>query len=788
MELTSIRVGLSQRQVLQRRQPIVPAWRSEMRVIGRALLNQCASFFSILLVVAGAFSYVLDNIIDAWIFWGITCLNILVGFIQEYKAARAGKALEQRIQHRITVVREGQHVSIEGTDVVLGDIILFMPGDIIVADVYARKADNAYIDESMRTGESLPRHVSARSLVYAGSSLVSGVLIGQVVNAYQSSSLMQYAKSIDTVAKHNTFTRALTRISTLTCIAAVFCLSIVGVLSLLRSTYTLEEFVLFSISMLIGVVPESLPLIVTLILTQEAVKLSKHGVLVKNIRALQVLGAVRYFITDKTGTLTKNTLNLAHVSDVHNLLYAMSLVASMEHERSPMEMAFDTAVMTYLSKRKISMHSDACKKVHPFSYEKGYAVYEFTNVCIARGKWESILTLCRVHDVQKHEMAALCDRYEQRGLRVIAYATASGSHGSVYHMSGFVAFEDPLKHDAKTSYRALESLGLAMKILTGDSKRVALHIAHKLGITNTQKRMISCEEVDIRACNQQVVLGTSIFAKCTPQQKMDIMNVYLQKGGVGFLGEGMNDALSLKRADVGIVVDNASDVARQAADVLLLEKSLTPVLQAVKMSREAYHRIGLYLTCTLAGNVGTLVSLSIAATLLQQLPMLPIQILLNNVLTDLPLLLLITDYVETSVHKKPIHDRLGQFMYTVLVFAGISSCFDLLYLFFFRSSPIDILRSGWFVFSVLSEIVLVISLRSRQVLWKSHKPSTWLWVALCLCAFIAILLPYISTTQVMFALRPIPPNMFVSIISLLVVYLFINELLKWLFRKTFSLR
>jgi Mg2+-importing ATPase len=264
---------------------------------------------------------------------------------------------------------------------------------------------------------------------------------------------------------------------------------------------------------------------------------------------------------------------------------------------------------------------------------------------------------------------------------------------------------------------------------------------------------------------------------------MTILNAYVAKGGVGFLGEGMNDALALKRADVGIVVNNACDIARQSADIILMEKGLKPILQAVRLSRKAYRRVFLYLICTLTGNIGTLFSLTIIALGSEQLPMLPVQILLNNLLTDVPLLLLMTDQLDERLCEKPIQHQLSHFLRTILIFGALSSAFDLIYFFLFRGEDLALFRTGWLVFSVLCELVLVFSLRTRTVAWKGVPPSLPLLFALGGCAIVVCLLPYLPGVHDLFALRPLSLSFLAGLMGLVGLYVCANEVCKFFLRK-----
>jgi Mg2+-importing ATPase len=342
-------------------------------------------------------------------------------------------------------------------------------------------------------------------------------------------------------------------------------------------------------------------------------------------------------------------------------------------------------------------------------------------------------------------------------------------------LQGAIVFEDPLKSDALSMYQALEDLGVDVKVITGDSLEVAKYVGNILHPKTLNHFAFSMDGWKPDGTN--AIEDYFIYARCKPEQKSVLIDEHLDHGVVGFVGEGINDAMALKRADIGFVVSNGSDVARQSGDVILLEKSLNPIVTAVRMSREAFMKIRTYLLCTLTGNIGTLFSLTTVVVFWQQIPMLPIQILLNNILTDLPLMFLISDHISAESVKRPIRDEAGRFFKIIVIFAAISSLFDFLFFFAFRGYDISVLRTGWFVFSVVAELTLVFSLRSELSLFKSPKMSKILGVVLVACYIIAIALPFLSFGS-LFKLIPLTLLQIAILIGIAVVYLGANELAK----------
>lgn len=772
-------VGLTADQVATAPKNLSLRHQSNFRLALKVLKMQIFSFFFVLLIVSGGLSFFLGEKVDASIFFGIALLNAVIGFFQEYRANKGAQLLEKIIEHTVTVRRDGILVCIPHSEVVLNDIMIVVPGDVLVADVIVISGENIFLDQSVVTGETLPRQAFAGDTVASGVSVSSGTFVAQVCAVGNDSSLLKYAEKISKVQKNNTFEKFLNTISIAIMVVTVACLLIVLVVNvLILHGMPISQYILFSISMLVGVVPESLPLIVTIILTKEAVALSKQHVLVKKLTVLQNLGGMNFLFTDKTGTLTENNLTVAQVIDCDGTLEtSLRRISEGSYNRTPMDLVFDQAIKVHLLSDQVC-NKEEDLELSPFQVERGYAQYTTPDKKrILRGQYRSVAEMC---ESIPETFFADCNAYEAKGMRIIALALQEGTNKP--RLQGAVVFEDPLKPDAVALYRSLEELDVSVKVITGDSLEVAEYVGNKLLGTTEDRPQFARTMEGWNPDGSNDIENCLVYARCKPEQKSDLITEHLDHGTVGFLGEGINDAMALKRADIGFVVSNASDVARQSADVILLEKSLDPILTAIRMSRKAFVRIRTYLLCTLTGNIGTLFSLTTVVVFWNQIPMLPIQILLNNLLTDLPLTFLITDAVSEESLKKPIKSETRLFVRKIVLFAAISSAFDFMFFFIFRSYSIETLRTGWFVFSVLAELTLVFSLRSELSILKAPKISRVLGGILMVSYIIAIVLPY-SPLGPLFKLVPLGGLQIGMIVGITVIYLFINELFKWLGRK-----
>ncbi|MDB4984060.1 MAG: hypothetical protein JWM20_239 [Patescibacteria group bacterium] len=742
--------------------------------------SQVLSFFFFLLIVSGALSFALHQNVDACIFIVIALLNSVIGFFQEYRATKSTEALEKLVTHMVTVRRDGKISEVPSTEVVLGDIIICEPGDVFVSDMVVRTATDAFVDNSVRTGETLPQEIKVGEQLFAGSSLVGGTVEAQVTAVGAESSLLKYAEKISSTEKSSNFERFLNHISRSILVFTVLCLSIVFVGNVLISHSMLfSQYILYAISILVSVVPELLPLIVTLILTREALALAKSNVLVKKLSVLENLGSMDFLFTDKTGTITQNNLSVHTVVDLDDVKTMMSRVANADYKRTPMDAVFDEASKRFLRTSEAPAHVT----FSPFEVVRGYASYTFSDGTeIIRGQYPFVAGA----SVAPHSFLDTCKELESQGFRVIAYAKKM-INDKMYILQGAAVFEDPLKEDVIDIYREIENSGVDIKILTGDSVPVAAYVGSVLdpgkdgaGSVYSMDAWTGKAPADIETYE--------IYARCKPDQKSELIDEYLGHGVIGFIGDGINDALALKRADVGFVVDNASDIARQSADVILLEKSLSPVLAAIKMSRDAFEHIRTYLLCTITGNIGTLISLTVVTLSLRELPMLPIQILLNNLLTDFPLIFLIADTVSSQTTKKPVRENAKRFFTIMIAFSILSSLFDFTFFYFFKSYDISVVRTGWFVFSVFAELTIVFSLRSELSIWKSPKLSNILGGVMLVCAIVAIALPFIPVVGAAFHLYALSGAQVGIIVGLMAIYLVANEILKFFLYKRKSLR
>lgn len=747
-----------------------------IKLVFIVLWNQVASLFFLLLVSSAIVSFFLGEKSDGMIILGIVLVNLALGFFQEFKATKASEKLKNLIKTKVYVLRAGMLVQILSEDLVLDDIVHLVAGSIVPADIDVIETENAFIDDSVRTGESLPKEIRMGDNIFSGSTVTNGRVIGRVSALGKTSSMSKYRSKLESLDKWSSFGKFTEKVVSYIFIASLFSLIVSMVfLVLVMGKFSIAHFLVFAIAMLVGVVPEILPLIITIILTKESLLLAKDKIIVKRLSSLQGLGAIKFLLTDKTGTITENKLRVSAVSDINNFWFSSNAISEGEYERPFMDIAYDDALNSSIG--KIKTENRKIVNFEPFKNDVGYEVFILERgVKVIRGQLEKVIALC---DDVRHSVRQSALEYEIQGMRVIAIA--EGRAGE-WKFSGFVAFHDPIKSSAVSSIRIAHTRGIGVKILTGDSKAVAENVARELGLIKYPDNIISLDSVKVSELKDKQLLRAVVFAKCTPENKLELMDRYLKIGPVAFLGDGVNDALALKRADVGIAVDNATDIAKESADIILLEKDLNPILKSVATGRSAMRNVLTYIIYTLSGNAGTFFSLLIASFFYPVLPMLPIQILLNNLLTDLPLMLIITDKSDEYAMRHVPHFEPKKLMKRVVMFGIISSLFDLLYFQLFNDIGVAEFQTGWFLLSVLTELALVLSIRSSRSIFKSPRLSYPLFIGMVISAILPFVFIFNSTLSNMFKFSGLSFRS-LSILGIIVmIYILANELAKYFMR------
>jgi P-type Mg2+ transporter len=812
---TSITTGLPNTQAQKRQQEYGLNQLQEPRAHWfKILLAQFSSPFIYLLFIAAAISFLLDNNrSNAFLIFSLVFINSLLGFIQEYRAEQAVRLLRKHLAITAHVKRNNTLQTIDTKELVPGDIVLLQPGDYVPADIRLIESQGLAIDESALTGESLPAKKNsdtllhqphdiygASNIAFMGTTVTSGSATGIVIATGEYS----FFGSITSLTVHTTressFELQIKKLSTMIMHIIILTLTILFIFRLIINPGHTDiiQLLLFSIALAIGITPEALPVVTTFALSQGGIKLARNGVIIKRLSAIQDLGSIRILCTDKTGTLTKNKLALTDsysYNHSNTLLYTL-LGAMDSHTRhiNPIDDALWKGASEEIIKKAAEYHR--IKEI-PFDsslLRNIMLVRHTTNgyTLIARGAFEAVIKHCS--PLPEEDLKVLQQWIAQQGFqghRILATAYKNMDQEPTdlleqeYDMvfSGFVALEDPIKPSTYQAIEKAHKMGLSIKMLTGDSKEVAYAVAHQIKLITKEEKVITGTEFDMLslAQKQKAVYQHSIFARVLPKQKYEIVALLKAHDTVGYLGDGINDAPPLKIADVGISVEDAVDIAKDAADIVLVMKSLNVIINGIAQGRIVFANITKYIRTTLSSNFGNFYSLAIASLLIDFLPMLPIQILLVNLLSDFPMISIATDTVDRESLARPSGYNLKDIAFLATLLGLTSSFYDFMFFaIFYKSEPAK-LQTIWFIENVLTAIVFIFSIRTRHVFYKAIRPSSLLLSLAFISATISILLPYTHIGQDFFKFIQPSRQDITIIISLVVAYFITTEIVKLMY-------
>ncbi|MEM4465070.1 MAG: magnesium-translocating P-type ATPase [Ignisphaera sp.] len=775
----------------------------------------------VILLIAGLISGFLADMTDMVIIYTIVLFSIIVDFYQEHKAEREAEMLRQRVATKATVLRDGVKKEIRLEEIVPGDIVLLSAGDIVPADARIISAKDLLVDESVLTGESFPIEKTDQPLksyeplitkwgnyLFMGTSVVSGAAMALVVKTGSSTEYGKIAKRLARRKGETEFEKELQRFGYMVMQVTFLLVTIVFFINALYMRGVLDS-LLFAVALAVGLTPELLPMIVTVTLSKGAVLMAKKKVIVKRLAAIQNLGSMDVLCTDKTGTLTENRVKLALYVDINGeendkvLLYSYINSYYQTGIKSPL----DEAILRFKE-----MNVKDYEKIDeiPFdSVRKRLSVvikHKGQRLLITKGAPEEVIKISSFYesgDIVSNMTNEVRKNIEKRylelsaeGYRVLAVAykllredkptyTVNDEKEMVF--LGFLAFIDPPKETAREALKLLRNSGIEVKILTGDNELVTRKVCEYLGF-NVKKVVIGSEIAetsdDVLA---RVVEEANVFCRLTPAQKERIVNALRNNGHVvGFLGDGINDAPSLKAADIGISVDDAVDVAKESADVILLQKDLRVLYDGVLEGRKALGNVMKYVLMGISSNFGNMLSVAAASLFLPFLPMLPIQILFNNLLYDFSQSVLPTDEVDVEYVEKPRKLDVHFIKLFMMCFGPVSSLFDYItfftMLYIFKASE-SLFQTAWFIESLTSQTLVVLVIRTtRSPFWRS-RPSRLLLFTTIAITVSALILPYTQLGKIFRFVKP-PATFYLVLLIILSTYLILTDIIKhWFYKK-----
>ena len=754
-----------------------------------------------ILLVASLVSAIVGDGVNAAIIVVMVALSIVLNFAQTYRSRRAAERLREEVGPRATVRRDGTWVEIARREVVPGDVIRLAAGDRVPADAQLLETRDLHLQEAALTGESLPVEKSAgtRDTVYLGTSVVSGTAVAEVVATGPATAFGDIAARLMERPPETEFERGIRRFATLIMRTVVFLVLFVLLAGAFLHRPGLET-LLFAVALAVGLTPEFLPMITTVTLAQGAIRMGRRQVIVRHLAAIEDFGSMDVLCSDKTGTLTTGEMEVTESLDPFGrpaegplaLAYLNSLYET--GIRSPLDEAI----------ARKGGRADGYRKVDeiPFDFERRrISVVVATGadvVLIAKGAPEQMLACCVAHEVDGAERpldAVTTERCRQtyealsrRGARVLAVARRSVPPQPAYSAAderelvlvGFVAFSDPLVPGVADALAALRRDGVTVKIVTGDNELVARHVCEQVGLDAARLVLGAALEGMTDAALAAVAERTDVFARVSPAQKNRIILALKARDHVvGFLGDGINDAPSLHAADVGISVANAADVAKDAADIILQRRNLDVLHTGIIEGRKAFANVMKYLLMGTSSNFGNMFSMAGAVLFLPFLPMLPIQILLNNLLYDVAQVTIPTDSVDPEFVRAPQRWNIDVIRNFMLVIGPLSSVYDFLTFYVLLqvfAAPAALFHTGWFVESLATQTLVLFVIRTARNPLRS-RPSRWLTTTTLLVVALGCLLPF-SPLAPTLGFVPLPPVYFVFLAAATVTYLALVETVK----------
>jgi P-type Mg2+ transporter len=770
----------------------------------------------IILLVASAVSAFTGEVTNFIIISCIVILSVTLDFVQEYRANAAAEKLRQSVSVRAIVMRDDKPLEVAATRVVPGDVVLLSAGDLIPADGRVLEAQDFFVKQALLTGESYPVEKrpgplpdtatdlqEATNAVFMGTSVISGSARILVVKTGAVTAIGEIADSISRPSAPTSFEIGARRFGMLIMRVTVLMVMFVLLVNTLFHKPWLESF-LFAVALAVGLTPELLPMVVSVTLSRGALRMAKKHMIVKRLAAIQNLGSMDVLCTDKTGTLTEAKIRLERHVDAHGRPNERVL------ELAYLNSFFETGLKSPLDEAILNhQHIEVgnWKKIDevPFDFERRRVSVLIDNGetrwLVVKGAADEIVGLCTHYEAEGAELqrpvdeAALAGIYgqyhalEEEGFRVLGIAwrqvPLDHPHAVVGDetemvLAGFAAFLDPPKDSAASALAALKKVGVEIKIVTGDSDLVTRHVCAQLKIPVrgllTGKEIAQMDDHALRA----QVETTNLFCRVNPSQKDRVILALKGRGHVvGYLGDGINDAPSLHSADVGLSVDSAVDVAKEAADMILLRRDLHVLHAGVLEGRRTYGNIMKYIMMGTSSNFGNMFSMAGTSLFLPFLPMLPTQILLNNILYDISEVPIPLDKVDAGEILGPRVLDLNFIRNFMLVIGPISSVFDFLTFYIMLAvlqADEKLFQTGWFVESLCTQVLVIFIIRTRGNPLKSRTHPLLMATSLAVVT-IAVLLPF-TPIGTYFGFVPPPARFYFILGAMVLVYLFVVELAK----------
>jgi len=781
------------------------------------LVSQFKSPIILILFFATGLSFFLHDPVDAFIILSIVIVSGLLGFWQERGASNAVAKLLSIVQIKAAVLRDGNSIEIPVEEIVPGDIVILNAGDIVPGDGLVQESKDLFVDEAMLTGETFPveKVVSVlppetqlgqrTNALWMGTHVVSGNATVLIVRTGRETEFGKVSERLKLRPQQTEFERGIKQFGyflmevTLVLVVAIFAINVY------LARPVLDSF-LFSLALAVGLTPQLLPAIISINLSHGAKRMAQKKVIVKRLASIENFGSMNVICSDKTGTLTEGIVQLQSAFDVDGapsdkvFLHAYINAFYETGFTNPI----DEAIRNY---RKLDLSGYQKQDEIPYDFlRKRLSIlvsHDNTNLMVTKGALLNVLAVCtnvETGDGSIVDISTVQDRIEQhfeefsnKGFRTLGVAYRNmGTESRINKdqeagmtFSGFIVLFDPPKPNIIETITALKNLGVSLKIITGDNHLVAANVSQQMGLSDT--KILSGPDLNQLSDTALLsrVANVDVFAEIEPNQKERII-IALKKAGniVGYMGDGINDASAIHAADVGISVESAVDVAKDAADIVLLEKDLGVLVEGVREGRATFANTLKYVFMATSANFGNMFSMAGVSLILPFLPLLPKQILLTNLMTDIPEMTIATDSVDKEMIDYPRRWDIKAIRKFMITFGIVSSVFDYLtfgaLLLILNATQIQF-RTGWFLESVVSASLIVLVIRSRQPFFKS-RPGKYLLMATLSIVVATLILPFTPLAGI-FGFSPLPLSFLLLIGLIILFYIITAEIVKKIFYK-----
>ena len=758
-------------------------------------LEEFKSPLIIMLLVAAIISFLTDSIISGTLIIVIILTSSILDFWVSYKSQKAAESLALQIEPKTTAIRNGVETNVSVQDLVPGDIVVLEAGNVVPADGVVIDERDFFVNESSLTGESAPVEKTKNTDVYLGSGVVTGRAYVKVIAIGKSTKFYGIVALLSEKERVTEFEKGIKDFSLLiTKIAIAMAVFVFLVNALLR--HDILESLIFSLALAVGITPELLPMIIAVNVSKASIKMSQNGVIVKKLSAIENFGGMDILCTDKTGTLTEDRISVVRYLDSTGKdsldLLKLGYISSSFHTGS--KAPLDDAISRY---KDFDISGYVKIDEVPFDFERRRESVVFDHegerVLVSKGAPESLFAVSSLSTEEQKVITDVFENLSSEGYRVLGIASKkvpstkdafTNNDESNLEFNGFIAFIDPPKPEVKEVLQELEDKHIEIKVITGDHRKVAEKIAEEVGIIS--KGTLEASEIDAMSDEELANKAeqTTLFTRVTPVQKNRIIAALQSKGHtVGYMGDGINDAPALRNADVGISVDNATDVAKEAADIILLTKSLKQLVRGVTEGRKTFANTVKYISMAVSSNFGNMFSMTGATLFLPFLPMLPAQILLTNLLYESSQFTLTLDNVDDEIVNQPNPWDIAFIKRFMITFGIISSVFDFatFYILFKVFHLMDgAFQTGWFIESFASQTLVIFIIRTHKSIFKGVKPH----VSLILSSGTAVLLAWIiglSPIGAIFGFTQLTSWVIATVIFILIGYFVTVEVAKKIF-------